>query len=320
MNYILYGEEHCLLQEAMQRIIKEELGTIDDMNLVTYNAQTVTILDILDDAQTIPFFADKKVIIVNNANFLSGSNDTDIDTGPLEAYLKNPMPSTVLIFTGGFAKLDARKKIVKQMQKCCRVLQFAKLDEQAKLRYLQQEIKERKLTISNQALQLMDMRLPCDIGVIRHELDKLSLYGSKIELEDVKALITRPLEEDVFQLVNAVVVKDLKKAFQMWQDLCVLNKDAIFLTAILSSQFRFLYQVKVLQKQGNSERDITSQLKAHPFRVKMAMKSVYALSADELLAILNQLATLDQKMKMGLIDKKLGFEMFLLQMQGVRNA
>lgn len=316
MNYVLYGEERSLIQDALDKIIHDEIDIPNEMNTVVYNAHEVTMQNILDDAQTIPFFADKKIIVVQNANFLSGSNDTEINTDQLEAYLKNPMPSTVLVFIGYFPKLDSRKKIVKFMQKVCRIMAFERLDDYGKQRFINEACDKRNLKLNREAQSELSKRLSADISTINHELNKLSLYGKNIKKEDVEALVTRPLEEDVFQLVNAVVKKDLKSSIHLWNDLCVLNKDAIFLTALLSSQFRFLYQVKILQKQGKSEREITQELKAHPYRVKMSLNSIGLLSGDELLSILNRLADLDQDMKTGKVDKKLGFEMFLIRMQG----
>ncbi|MEG0841866.1 MAG: DNA polymerase III subunit delta [Erysipelotrichaceae bacterium] len=316
MNYVLYGEERCLLQEAMNKIVVDEVGNSDEMNTVSYNAQNCSIQEILDDAQTIPFFADKKVVIVLNANFLSGNNDTEIDTAPLEKYLENSLASTVLILVGYFSKLDSRKKLVKLVQKRCRVMSFPRLDEFGKHRFIKEEINKRNIKITKEAMDDLCNRVLSDIGTIRNELDKLALLEKTIQVEDVDALVTRPLEEDVFQMVNAVVRKDLTTSFKIWNDLCILNKDAVFLTALLASQFRFLYQVKCLQVQGKRESDIVSILKAHPYRVKMSLQSVDYLSINELLSVLNQIAQLDQDMKSGKIEKKLGFEMFLIRMQG----
>ena len=139
-----------------------------------------------------------------------------------------------------------------------------------------------------------------------------------ISSDVVERLVTRPLEEDVFQLVNAVVDRDLRKSFHMWQDLCVLNKDAIYLIALLAAQFRFLYEVKALMLHGKGKDAIKDELKAHPYRVQLAMKTVQRLGIGYLMHILEQLATLDQNLKAGRLDKKLGFEMFLLGIQGVR--
>lgn len=315
MNYILYGEEHYLLEEALKRIVKEHVPVADDMNTVTYDASRSDLLTVLDDARTIPFFSDKKIIIVNHATFLSPTDDTGWDCEILDSYLKDPMDSTVLIFVGEFMKLDARKKIVKAMQKTCKVLQYSRLDESSKVNYIRNELKSRNIHIDPKGLQELEKRLPADIQTIKNEISKLELYGGDITLDCINDLITRPLEEDVFILVNAVTKQDLKTALHLWNDLCVLNKDAIYLIALLASQFRFLYQVKTLMMQGYSKNEITSELKAHPYRIQVSMQTCSYLELAYILEILAQLATLDQKLKSGQLDKKLGFELFLMQLK-----
>ena len=101
MNYVLYGEEHYLLEESLKRIVREHVSKEDELNTVTYDASRTDVSVVLDDARTIPFFCEKKVIIVNHATFLSTNDDTQWDVDAVESYLKDPMESTVLIFVGG---------------------------------------------------------------------------------------------------------------------------------------------------------------------------------------------------------------------------
>lgn len=316
MNYVLYGEEQYELSQTLKRILKQYHMDEQDLNVITYDALQSDMQTIIADATTIPFFAEQKIILIRNANFLSTNNDTDLDMTILDHYLDAPMESTILIFMGSFEKLDARKKIVKKVQKCCKVLQFHRLDTLGKENYIKEEIQRRNLEIEPSAVQELNQRLPYDIRSIKAEMEKLELYGEVITTVVVEKLVTRPLEDDVFQLVNAVVDRDLKKAFTLWQDLCVLNKDAIYLIALLAGQFRFLYQVKVLMDQGAGKDMIVSRLGAHPYRVQLTMQSARKLSVFYLLSILAKLAALDQKLKGGLLDKKLGFELFLLELQG----
>lgn len=316
MNYVLYGEEQYELESALSRILKQHHIEKDDLNMITYDALQSDMQTIMEDATTIPFFAEQKVILVRNANFLSTVNDTDMDIALLDKYLDAPMESTILIFTGSFEKMDARKKIVKKIQKTCKVLQFHRLDALGKQNYIREEIKRRNLSVEPNAFLELDQRLPLDIRSIKAEMEKLELFGGAIDVSVVEQLVNRPLEDDVFQLVNAVVDCDLKKAFTLWYDLCVLNKDAIYLIALLAGQFRFLYQVKVLMDQGAGKDMIVSKLSAHPYRVQLTMQNARKLSTPYLLQILSKLAVLDQKMKGGQLDKKLGFEMFLLELQG----
>lgn len=317
MNYVVHGEEQYQVRKAIDAIVLKEIGQRDELNTIVYDALQVDIDVILEEAQTIPFFTDRKCILVKNANFLSSSNDTEINLERLEAYLQNPMESTVMILSGEFAKMDTRKKIVKKIGSLCKVSTCNKLDKDSLPAYLKEQLQKRQLHINNATFQTLCERLPYDIGVIQMELDKLELYGGDINEALIKQLVTRSLEEDVFALVNAVVEKNMKRVFQIWEDLQVLNKDPIYLIALIASQFHLLYQVKCAELQGLRKQDeIASQLGVHPYRVKLALPVCSRLSIDSILDVLQQLADLDQSIKAGRVDKTLGFELFLLKLKG----
>lgn len=313
MNYVLYGEESYRLQKTIDNIVKQYIQDTADLNMITYDALQTPLATVLEDAMTIPFFADHKVILVTHANFLSTTNDTGSDGKELDAYIENPSPSTILILSGDFAKLDARKKLVKKIKANWKVLEFRKLDDIGKQSFVKEEILKRQIEIDAIGLQTLLQRLPFDMRMIVQELDKLELYGARITKDVITQLVTRPMEEDVFVLVNAVVDKNLKRAMETWQDLSVSNTDPIYLIALLSSQFRFLFQVKAMMLQGQTKEQITSALGAHPYRVKMSMESAKHLSITFLMEMLAKLADLDQRIKGGLVDKKLGFEMYLVE-------
>lgn len=312
MNYLIYGEENGKIQKEIDKILQEYLKD-DPFGCITFNANTVKFEEILNEATTAPFFSDKKVILVKNANFLSTSNDTDVDTAQLEAYLNHPLASTIFVMVGYFAKCDARKKIVKAVNKTCRVISCNLLDEQGKRAYILAALNEHHVKIDAAAKNRLIELLPNDTKQIDMEILKCSCYPEELHVSEITLLINRNIEDDVFQLVHAIMHSDMKKAFRIYQDLLVLNKDAIYLIAVLASQFRFYFQVKTLVSHGLSEAEVTSELKAHPYRVKLSIQAVSQTTCKELLAVLDELASCDQKIKTGLLDKKLGFELFLLK-------
>ena len=316
MNYVLFGEEQLRLKKTLKTIINKYVQDESDLNVIRYDAMQTNLDVILADASTVPFFSDYKVIVVDHANFLSTNNDTGQDASLLDAYVNAPMESTILILVGDFGKLDTRKKIVKKLKQNWKVLEFAKLDELGKQTYVNEEIKKHHIDITSDALQALLQRLPLDMESIQRELEKLALYGNTVHKDVVLSLVTRPLEDDVFELVNAVVEKNIHKAFRIWKDLSVVNTDAIYLIALLSSQFRFMYQVKTLMSEHATKEEITSILHAHPYRVKLTMQKVDRISLPYLMEMLAKLATLDQQLKSGLLDKKMGFEMFLIELRG----
>lgn len=313
MNYVLYGEETFRLQSTIRNIMKEYVTDCSELNSVSYDATQTSLDTILEDAMTVPFFSDQKVILVTNANFLSANNDTNIDVKGFEYYVEHPMESTILILAGNFAKLDMRKKMVKKIKASWKVLEFRKLDDIGKESYIKEEIERYHLLMAPGALRELHDRLPLDMGIIHKEMEKLALYGDEITKDVVEHLVNRVLEDDVFALVNAVVNKNLKKAMHIWRDLSVTNTDPIYLIALLAGQFRFLFEVKSLMMKGMSKDHITTTLGAHPYRVKVSMESADTKPIASFMHMLERLAHLDQQIKGGFIEKKLGFEMFLLE-------
>ena len=167
--------------ETLETRVKEYRPDENDLNLIRYDAMHTDIAAIIEDAMTVPFFSSYKVIIVDHANFLSTLNNTACDIKSLESYLQNPCDSTVLIFTGDFAKLDTRKKVVKTIKKTWKVLEFKKLDELGKNSVVNEEIQKRKLNITGNAKQILLKRLPLDMETIQKEMDKLELYQGVLD-------------------------------------------------------------------------------------------------------------------------------------------
>lgn len=312
MIYVLYGVEQYLVSKERQTIIKKFIEDAE-MNVSFYDATKTMMEEIVNDAQTLPFFADYKCIVVQQCKFLTGSSNDGINLEVLEQYLTNENPTTILILEVDHNKIDSRKKIVKNIKKVAQIKEFNKLDDFQHSQFIMNEIKKRNIVMSEEALKECKYRMRFSVSNVIHELDKLATYSLKIEKEDVIALIHRSLEENVFDLFNALIDGDFKQVFQLWKDFDNQNQEVIPLIALLANQYRFLQQVKVLNYEGYSKAEITSELKAHPYRVEKTLSMCHKIKIKQINEILFDLATLDQQIKSGKIDMKLGFELFLIK-------
>lgn len=312
MIYVLYGEEHYLIQKQLKCIIESNITFEKEMNSAYFDATKNTLEEIIADAYTVPFFSNRRVVVVNHALFLSASAVGNQDLSLLENYLDNPNETTILVMICESEKLDQRKKIVKRLLKEAEVLKFSPFDDHERAVFLKKESEKRNLKFSSAALNEFYHRVGYSPERILNELDKLALYDSKIEVEDVKVLISRPLDENVFDLFIMLVQKKFAKAYQLWCDFNAQNIEVIALIAMLASQYRFLYQVDILRRSGLNKKEIAEELKAHPYRVEKTLSLCHLCNAKEAMNALHDLSILDQKIKKGKIDKKLGLELFLI--------
>lgn len=313
MIYVLYGSEEYLLKQRVSKLVKENVKLEDSVAYLDMNE--VSLNYVLEEAEMIPFFEDQKVMVVNHASFLSTKSEKGNELEFLLEYAHKSNPTTILIFVAEDG-IDERKKLIKELRNYCKFEEFNALDEKDRKQYILGFLKKHKVLINDSAKNLLFTMLPQDMRSLQCELEKLSLYSQEIDERIVKLLITRPLEDDVFELVNAVVSKNMKRALVIWQDFLKLNKEPLALIGALASQFRFCYQASALRKEGYSEAEIAEQLECKVYRVTKTLSSIRGVSPDRFLRYLNELSQLDSSIKSGRVDKKLGFELFLIKVGG----
>jgi len=315
MNYCVFGTENLRIKNKIDSIFQEE-GIVDNgMNIMVYDAinNDFSIAQVIDDCWTIPFLAEKKIVHVKNSLFLSsGVSLNESDQNRIVDYLKKPCPDTVLIFSGVFEKIDSRKKLGKNIRQWMRCYECNTLDESEFHSYVKNRLKQSDICLDDSTYLELLSRLKPDLMGFEHVLQKLILYPEPLDVKAIKQLVTKSLDDNVFDLVNAVVAGDLKQSMHLWRDLQITNTDPIGLLTLISNQFRLLYQVKVLSFSKHTESEIASMLKVHPYRVKLAKNSGVSISLKRLETLIQMCSKLDQQFKTGTVDRILGFETFLI--------
>lgn len=321
MNLIIYGNEHYLLQLNLNQKIASLVGVQDQMNTVFYDAgvPSFSMRQVVEDVSTLPFFSTHKVVVVQNCSFLTKSGSIpDNEIKDLEKYLIESPSDSSLIFTHDNDNLDTSKKTVKLMQAHGSLIRVKKLEPMAFRSFLIQEIKSRKLRLTPAALEELLVRLDDNMNMAYHELDKLALYGDQLDVDDIIALISRPLDNEAFHLVNALMDKNLKRALTIWNDMMVMNMEPLSFIGLIASQLRLMYQVSLLNAEGYHRQDMINLLSAgtptlNVGRINRMLAQAGNSSPQRILEILNHLAQFDQKSKVGLMDKRFGFELFLIE-------
>lgn len=316
--YYLYGTENYMIDMLRTTLTKEIVDPQDvDTNLSTYDLEETTIQEVMIDAETFPFFGDRKLIIAHNADFLKAKPTiTEISHQPetLIAFLENPAPYTVLVVIAPYEKVDERKKIVKSLKKHAVFVECQPLKEHNMRQTVQSLANELHITISNQVADFLIERIGSNLMLIQSELEKMALYagaGNEIQLETAKLLISEQENSTAFELVDAVLTSNLKAAIEIKKDLEKKSEDPIGMLALITSQFRTILQAKVLKQKGYTQQQIAQQLKIHPYTAKLALTRQTSFSFTELKEIINRLAETDHQMKTGTMDKTIAFELLL---------
>lgn len=317
--YLVLGQESTLINEAKD-LFKNYLSPDEaTMNYASYDLETTSISQALDDAASAPFFGDRRIVLLQNPIFLTGEKSKAKVEHDLQAfidYCQNPQLTTTLVVIAPYAKLDERKKITKALKNTATLVDVKKLTEQQIRPKVIAFLANQNLSIEPAAMTLLLNKTHGDYSKIMAELPKLCLqsYQDKIITSNtVKALISSSLEDDVFTIVPNVLNKKTTEAMRIYQELVLQKQDPIMINAILLSQFRLLIQVKILAQKGYAQGQLASTLKIHPYRIKLALQQIAKFDLDLLTTAYLGLVTIEQQLKTTQNDPQLLFELFMLK-------
>lgn len=319
--YLLFGKESFLINETKQLLIQQVLQDDEiEFNLSSFDLNETPVEVALEDAETFPFIGERKLLFLHNASFLTAEKTkekAEHNLARLEAYLKEPAPYSIVVFVAPYEKLDERKKLTKELKKNADTFEAKKLTEQELKNWVRTRADYNGVTIEPAAIEQMLTLVGTNLFMLTSEMDKLALYigkGLTIDVKTVESLVARSLEQNIFTLVEKIVTRKIEEALRIYYDLLKLNEEPIKILAVITGQFRLLYQVKELAKRGYGQKQIASHLKIHPFRVKLAAGQAQRFGDKELTYIIKQLADADYKMKTGAMNKELIIELFLLKL------
>jgi len=315
--YLLYGEEDDLLNNIKDDLSKKLDFSKDDLSQSYFDMPISDGNQVLEDLESLPFFDDKRLVIIENLWDITTSKKSTLDEGQLkrlEAYIDNPVETTVLVIVV-HGKVDNKRRLVKKLKKVSQVFEAQPLSEMELLNYFSKELEDSKLDLSSHILKRIFEKSNNNFGPIKQNIDLLKLYKSSgsVTLEEVDYILPKTLQDNIFDLTDLLLKGKINEAQTLVDDLRFQGEEVIKLLAILLGNFRLYYQTKLLLEKSWSQKQISDFLKIHPYRIKLACTVVKSLAKSELEKIILSLIDLDFKIKTSYADKNYLFDLELIK-------
>jgi len=306
--YLFYGSENYLKQQYKQKLKQALIPPDDTINFSRFEGQHADPQAIIDLAETLPFFADYRLIVVEDSGFFKNSCET------LANYLPNLPSSTILVFTE--SEVDKRGKMYKAANKSGRAIEFAQQNEQLLTRWILGRLKRENKKITQNVLQLFLSKTGSDMGNIDKELEKLLCYTLNkevIDATDVNAICTEQVTNQIFEMVHAIGKRNQKRALSLYYDLLALKEAPMRILYLINRQFRILSHLKSMEHLGMDEKTMAQKAGILPFAVKRTLQQAAAFSNRELRGALEEGAALETDSKTGKLNDKIAVELFIVK-------
>lgn len=272
-------------------VLPEEGRGFDQMVLY---GRDVTIDDIVGNAKRFPMMSEYQVIIVKEAQDLSRTIEKLVD------YVKQPQPSTILVFNYKYKTIDKRKTLYKTLNKAGVVFESKKLYENKVPDWIKRVLASKNYTIAPKAAQMLVEFLGTDLSKINNELNKLQIVlpkGTQITPEHIEENIGISKDFNNFELRKAIGDLDVKKAQQIVKYFAENPKDNPMVVTV-SLLFAFFSQL--LQFHGLTDknpRNVASTLGINPYFVNEFINAARNFPMKKVSAVIATLREFDVKSK-----------------------
>lgn len=306
--YLLYGEEDYLRKQYRDRLTRALADPEDTMNYHYFEGKDTVPEKLIDLAETMPFLAERRLIVVENSGFFKNSQDKLAD------YLKEIPETTVFIFVE--EQVDKRGRLFKACKDAGYAAEFSTQDEQVLKRWILGMIQKEGKQITQRALDEFLERTGSDMANISTELEKLFCYTLEkddIALADVDAVCTRQIHNRIFEMIEKVAAKQQKAALDLYYDLIALKEPPMRILFLITRQFNLLYQTKLMRKKGYDNKAIGSKLSLAPFIASKYMSQAAKFTGKDLRSALEECVAAEESVKTGKMADTLAVELLIVK-------
>ena len=311
MIFAFIGEEIFLRNRALEKYFQERVTpAVRDLNLETFEGSEVSAIRIMESALQFPAFAERRVLRIHRAHEIKKA---ELDR--LTTFLPDIPDTTDLVLVAD--KADARMSFWQKLKalppKMAILKEFKPLYLRDIPRWIMEETRSDGFLIHTDAAQWLSTVLGTDLSLLHSALQKIYLLkGSEnkadktsknITMSDVESCVTTLSWKSVFELIDAVAQKNLKKALKLFQVMVSSGESPVGMVSILARHFRILSKVR--------EGDVSG---IAPFFLKDYQRQAQAMSQETLEGKREAIFQTDRALKSVPLPTSLVFESLLIDL------
>ena len=306
--YLLYGDEAYLKQQYKHNLVKALNPDGDTMNFNHYEGKGVDVKQLIDLCETMPFFADRRVILLEDTGFFKNKSEELAD------YMKELPDYLCMVFVE--SEVDKRNRMYKAVKACGTIAEFARQDEKTLMRWAAGILGKAGKKITQRDMELLLTKSGIDMGNLTMELEKLICYTEGrdvVTAEDIEEICTTQTTNRIFDMVRAVTEKNQKRALDLYYDLLTLKEPPMRILFLLAKQYRQLLQVKQFAEAGLAQQEMASKLGVPSFAVRNIASCARAYTISELEQAIKDFVDAEESVKTGRLEDKLSVELLIIK-------
>jgi DNA polymerase-3 subunit delta len=261
--YVLFGPESYLRDLAVKTIcdLSFTAGDARDFNETVFSLNVEgNLRDALAAAEQLPMMASRRLILVTDVRVSSTTSRDNLredDEAALDAFLKRPVESSIVIFVA--EEFDKRRKMAKLLTDHATAVEFTDLKDAELAKWARDKIRDAGSEIDERGLRELVTLVGPDVRRLTVEIEKLStaaLPDKKISTELIEALVANSREVSNFDLTDHLFAGRKSEALRTLNKILDDGSEPLALLGLISYNVRRLLMAKEAMEQGIDRGDV----------------------------------------------------------------
>ncbi len=314
--YLYKGVEPYLINTKIDMLVKQSRA--NEFNISIYDCSEVDVALAVQDAMSLPFLCDSKVVIIKNPHFLTTEKTAiNHDTGSLIRYINNPMDKTYFIINACGLKINDKLEVSQVLNKKAIVNETKEIEEVEFKGWIKRQCDIAYVSIEEDAIKSFYVVVGKDLLNAKNELDKMINYVGEdgiITKKVVDNLTSRGLQTNVFELSSAILSNNKDRIYKTYRKLIESGTDVNALIGLTVKFMKDNLLVNLMIEQSYDQAKVASRMGVSTNRAFYLLKEAKQMDVNCIKDNICRLGKLDYQIKSGQIDGKKGFELFLFSM------
>uniref|UniRef100_UPI00289867DA DNA polymerase III subunit delta n=1 Tax=Lachnoclostridium sp. TaxID=2028282 RepID=UPI00289867DA len=258
-------------------------------------------------AETMPFFSDKRLILIENSGWFKNQSQ-------FADYIKEMPETTYVVFVEN--EVDKRNRLYKAVKDLGYISELNGLDEKSLKMWVVSLLQRENKKITDGTLTYFLNKVGTNLDNIQSEIDKLVSYCYEREViteEDIKAVCSEQITGKMFQMLDAIALKNQKQALVMYYDLLTLREKPMTILYLLNRHINLIMQCKALLSKRIGNAEIASKLGVPPFAVAKYAAQARNFTEETLKKSLILGTEIEEHVKTGRLIDQIGVELLIIK-------
>lgn len=310
--YLLYGEEDYLKNQYRDMLVKAMVTDLsDNMNYTVYEGKKLDVKGLLDLGDTLPFFAENRVIVVENSGFLKKTPEG------FEKRMENFPESTHVIFVE--TEKDGRNKLFSWFKKHGYATEMKTPSEGELRKWVAKQCRDEGKQIYENAAEYFFGAVGLDMMLIKNELEKVFSYvgdRTEITVEDIHAICVNEADDTMYAMLDAIGERDQQQALKLYRNLLELKVDAYKVLSGLMYHTKSMMEISELILSGKSYDEIAVAAKVPKWTINKYKTQIRRNDGRSFVRMFERCVETDEDIKTGRIKDTVGVELLIVEFSG----